>query len=263
MGLGPAALIAMIVGGVLLLQRRPAGMVLHLVYAGLAAVHMAMIGWGATHFLFARCGQSVADAVVRWPEALGSIAGYLPYAVFVTVWFLHRPVRQQVRAWRTVPGRAHPRCVGEVWPTVIGVLSMAWAGRSVIRCQVTVTSLVAISRRAGTLGDSWLWAAAVNLSVTVLLSALLLAAGWMLLRRRRAGMVCHLLYGALAILWLLVAYAWWIGHAGLGGPLPTSMVAVMSILGALTSLAYPTFLLAWFLRPAIRAKARGWARAGR
>ncbi len=254
MGAGNIASMVLVVAGVLLLRRRRLTIHLHWLCAALTAVGGVL--WA---LLYIRVRSGMAEP--RWGILVNVAVGSVirrAYPVFVIVWLCRKPVRRQMRAWRTRAGRVAARHIGIAWPAVLGVLAMVGAG----------THLVGwLFRFAGGLLFVGEWAPTGNSLAEWALFAVVLAelpvrlveatGGWLLVRRHRGGGACLLIY---AVTWLALSLA----HPAISlalyaarGGYPLRSVAG-AIVYALLAAAFPVFLLVWFARPKIRAQVGAW-----
>lgn len=150
-----------------------------------------------------------------------------------------------------------------VWPKVIGIISIVLASLGLI---CTPISLFVSMRGANAeealkfFPDWWLAYTTVSCVVGVLQAILLLAAGIVVLLKRPAGRVLHLVYAVIAIVLGIASSAF--GAASiLTGDMPAPIkigTAVGIFIGVLVGMIYPVFLLIWFLRPKIRDQVAAW-----
>jgi hypothetical protein len=152
-----------------------------------------------------------------------------------------------------------------VWPKVIGIISVVLASLGLV---CTPISLFLGMRGANAeealkyFPDWWLAYTTVSCIVGILQAILLLAAGIVVLLKRPAGRVLHLVYAVITIVLGMASSA--IGATGLvtaDMPAPIKIsVAVGVFIGVLVGMIYPVFLLIWFLRPRIRDQVAAWGR---
>ncbi len=250
-GAGNIASMVLVVAGVLLLRRRRLTIHLHWLCAVLTAA-------GGVPVVLYYVGLMSAMAEPRWMAvvnlAVGSVIR-LAYPVFVVVWFCRKPVRRQMRAWRTRAGRVAARHVGIAWPTVLGALAMVGAGTHLASW---LTMLLFFSGRWGLTGTSfakWGLLAVVLAELPVRLTEA--AGGWLLVRRHRGGIACLLIY---AVTWLALSLAQSAISLALSAPRGGYPLAFLPhlIVYALLAAPFPVFLLVWFARPVVRAHIRTW-----
>jgi hypothetical protein len=191
---------------------------------------------------------------------LGRALTAVPYPFFLLVWFRRRRIRRQFRTWRRYPAAATARATGTVWPRALGAVSMLLAGKLLFWEVWSQTSPL------------WKRLFRVEWSVTardVLLHALvgalgvlLMVAGWLLWHRRRGAAVCHLIYAVAFVIatlgWPVLASSATLFWQGLSGLSRYYYLALM-VGSGLLALAFPVFLLVWFLRPKIRAQVKSWS----
>jgi len=152
-----------------------------------------------------------------------------------------------------------------IWPKVIGIISIVLASLGLI---CTPISLLVSMRGANAeealkfFPDWWLAYTTVSCVVGVLQAILLLAAGIVVLLKRPAGRVLHLVYAVIAIVLGIASSA--IGATSIltaDMPAPIKIGAAAGVfIGVLVGMIYPVFLLIWFLRPKIRDQVAAWGR---
>ena len=249
------------VAAVLTLRRRQIGRTLHIIWALLAVADALAYSWMCPHVL--------SDPFRGWYIARaisGSVLG-LVYPIFLLVWFSTAKHRRQARWWRTTEGRALAKPVRPVWPTVLGVLAIVTGARA--SADVLTTSAIWLhylligSEPLRTLA----WPAGALLAPSLAGWVLLIGAGVLLLRRRQAGAICHVIFAAVRGM-LVVAGPWlsllWLPEQFRAqlDTLDIVRIVLPWLLWSLPYLVYPMFLLVWFHRPKIRMQVRQWRQAG-
>ncbi|HUU22125.1 MAG TPA: hypothetical protein VM389_06270 [Phycisphaerae bacterium] len=97
--LGVGFAVLLLVGGILLLKRRPAGRTLHLAYA-VAATVMAVFGTILMTMSISRTGNMPPPMRYGFiGGAIGGMCGGLAYPIFLLVWFLRAPIAAEARGW--------------------------------------------------------------------------------------------------------------------------------------------------------------------
>jgi len=99
--------VLLLVAGILLLKRRPAGRTLHLVHAMISMV-MAVFGAVITVMIVSRMAEG-APAPMRAAFIGGAIGGTvfgMAYPIFLLVWFFRRKIVDEVYTWTAVPTAA-------------------------------------------------------------------------------------------------------------------------------------------------------------
>lgn len=168
-------------------------------------------------------------------------------------------------AGRRLRRRPDPPALRPVWPTALGALAMAWAGGEVVRLATLVFGWIFLppflprpTTAAGLTLIGWhVLAAMVWLGAG--------ASGWLLLRRRQAGVrglvVCVTGLALMSLLLPCQQLILWRTRGALQSAMWPHMVASVA-LPALGRLIFPAAVLAWLARPAIRAQVRSWGRPG-
>ena len=102
--LGMGASAGLLIGGILLILRRPSARLVHLLWAAVATLLMCEIAVRAT------IGLVTADPTdstgTRGADLLLALTWFvirLPYPAFVLVWFLRLKIQEQVKAWKHAP----------------------------------------------------------------------------------------------------------------------------------------------------------------
>jgi len=151
-----------------------------------------------------------------------------------------------------------------VWPTVIGTISCVLAGLGLI-CgpgAKLVNSYNPQTQEVYRHLPEWFRSfETLSMLIGVVFAVLLLAAGVTLLKRRPAGRTLHLAYGALALVVGVVNIGVVfsaISKASAEMPAPMRAGMIGGAFGGAVGLAYPVFLLVWFLRAAIAAEVDRW-----
>jgi hypothetical protein len=193
---------------------------------------------------------------------LGRALTAVPYPFFLLVWFRRRRIRRQFRTWRRYPAAATARATGTVWPRALGAVSMLLGGKLLFGSLWSASypvwnSLLQIQ-----------WPMSANAPSVIFhalggaLGGLLMVAGWLLWHRRRGAAVCHLIYAVAFVIatlgWPVLASSATLFWQGLSGLSRYYYLALM-VGSGLLALAFPVFLLVWFLRPKIRAQVKSWS----
>jgi len=165
------------------------------------------------------------------------------------------------------------------WPKVVGVISIVLAGLGLTGRLVgafgnAIASRLRTMRWGGAmqpanLPDWWATWQIAGVLLGVLLQGLLLIAGVLLLKRQAAARALHLAYAPLAIVLAVAGMAITypvmrsaFEQTGLQQMPAIGPAIVASVIGGMIfSLAYPVFLLVWFLRGRIADEVRSWKRA--
>jgi len=251
-----------IVGGVLLLRRRRAGVVLLWLYALSMAAAVVLFVTGLARSL---AGQGPIT-MPRYYYNLFVNAGLgLAYPVLVIVWLSRRSVRRHARGWRTREGRMKSRPPGPIWHGVVGTLALYWGAKKVL-VSLLVLAGTFVPVRSGE--DPWLsflgaWEHLVFGSASLALGVLSIAWGVLLRRRKRAGVILCWVYVAGGALFAFASLI-----PGLLELLPRWTISLELTLNValalgdrfLNLLIWPAFLLVWFTRPKVRAHVRSWRR---
>ncbi|MDY7009556.1 MAG: hypothetical protein SVV80_02240 [Planctomycetota bacterium] len=96
--LGIAFAILLLVAGISLLRRRPAGRPLHLIYAGVTII-MAVVGIVAMVSMINTDSIPVEMRTVIITSAVFGILFGSAYPVFLLIWFLRPGIRNEVASW--------------------------------------------------------------------------------------------------------------------------------------------------------------------
>lgn len=151
------------------------------------------------------------------------------------------------------------------WATAIGVISIVWASMTLL-CNV-------VSQAREMEQPEWLdslpqWMGtyqAVSTVVGLLAAIILLVGGIQLLKRRRSGRTCCLLYSGInlvttaigviiLVIWLLPAMR---EQMVPGGPYEIALIVGISA-GIAIPTGWPLFLIVWFNLPGIRRQMEQW-----
>lgn len=159
------------------------------------------------------------------------------------------------------------------WPTVIGIISLCFAGLGVmgVLFQILSQALGLNAQQEQMLSkmpDSFWTIQAIAQVVGLIATAFLGLGGLMVLKRRRAGRGLHLAYGGLAVVNVVlggIVTSMMIEHMVLPSNIPpqaekmirTSMAAG-TLIAPLVGLAYPVFLAIFFTRAKVREHMRAW-----
>lgn len=161
-------------------------------------------------------------------------------------------------------GAQYPSPRPSAWPKVIGIISLVFSGLGLVCGPLGKAANIVnpASREVYAMFPDWFrtWET-VSMLVGIGTCILLLAGGILLLRRRALARALHLAYGALGVVITLVNAAVMVSLFSHPGDLPAPLRAAMvssAVVGVLAGMAYPVFLLVWFLRPRIAAEVRGW-----
>ncbi|KPK80869.1 MAG: hypothetical protein AMJ81_11225 [Phycisphaerae bacterium SM23_33] len=158
------------------------------------------------------------------------------------------------------PPSRPPPLPGRLWPKVIGWLSLALGGLVLLLYLWELFTWL----------DKWVLSEPPLLPrppappqsgwdcIPVLLATLLLAAGYLTLRRRPAAAACHAIYAVLmaAFAVLRAVYFSTVHDEAAAGGAPYQLAR------GLIALGYPIFLLIWFSRASIRQQVRHWDPGG-
>jgi len=113
-----------IVGGALMMRRRPIGRTLLLVYAIVRLLHLLArpLDQGATYDL--AFGPPEIAELGLW-TGIGELLAGAPFCIVLLVWLCRKRVRRQVRAMRDPVRREAMRpAAGSVWPIALGLLTL-------------------------------------------------------------------------------------------------------------------------------------------
>jgi len=149
------------------------------------------------------------------------------------------------------------------WPLIIGIISIAFASMAIV-CSPASLVMNRFNPQAGEVFKGMpVWFEAymtASCVVGVLMGVVLLAAGIMLVLRKPAARPLYLGYACLAVVTCVVGLAVTVlafSGSGMEGPAAAGMyggIACSLPLG----LAFPIFLLIWFLRGSIAREVAGW-----
>lgn len=162
-----------------------------------------------------------------------------------------------VQTWSNPPRKP-------VWPTVIGVISIVLASLAIICTPVSLAINAANPAYANLMGRLPEWFATYQLVATFFgigASFLLLAGGIQLVRRRPSARAILLIYAGIGLAGQVVgllAVGSALSGADLAGPERAGFIGGMCG-GMVAGLAYPVFLLIWFLRGGIRREMATWS----
>ena len=252
-GGGNVACMLLVAAGVLLLRRRRMTVPLH----WMAAVGTLIAGVLLDAFYARVLSNASGEAgAVRLYHGL-SLAVRLAYPVFTVMWFRRDSVRQQMELWRTRQGRRAARHVGVAWPAVLGVVMTVHAGSRLLGClPLLALPLLRDSGRfwpqEGSLGAAVFGTRILALPVCIVA----MVGGLLLARRRRAGVVCLLIYAGIELILSLAYPALQAAMAARDKYLWQLLPSFVT--GALLTAALPAFLLVWFARGKVRAHVRSW-----
>jgi hypothetical protein len=149
------------------------------------------------------------------------------------------------------------------WPLIIGIISIAFASLAII-CTPASLAMHKLNPQSGEVFkgmpvwfDAYMTASCV---VGVLMGIVLLAAGILLVLRKPAARPLHLGYACLAVVVCLVGLAVsLLAFSGTATDGPAAAVVYGGIACSLPiGLAFPIFLLIWFLRGSIAREVAGW-----
>ena len=148
------------------------------------------------------------------------------------------------------------------WPLIIGIISIAFASLAII-CSPASLAMQKLNPQSGEVFkgmpvwfDAYMTASCV---VGVLMGIVLLAAGIMLVLRKPAARPLYLGYACPVVTCLIgiVVSVLAFSGAGMEGPAKAGMYVGFACSVPL-GLAYPIFLLIWFLRGSIAREVAGW-----
>jgi hypothetical protein len=149
------------------------------------------------------------------------------------------------------------------WPLIIGIISIAFASLAII-CTPASLAMHKLNPQSGEVFKGMpVWFEAymtASCVVGVLMGIVLLAAGIMLVLRKPAARPLHLGYACLAVVVCLIGLAVSVlafSGSGMEGPAKVGMYVGFACSVPL-GLAYPIFLLIWFLRGSIAREVAGW-----
>ena len=146
-----------------------------------------------------------------------------------------------------------------VWPKAIGILSIVLACLGLVATPLNMAN--PMQREMLSKLPSWFSAyATFSMLAGAVITVLLLAAGILLFKRRRAGRTLHVAYGLIAVLLGLVGLVALLSVDVSGLP---DMMQIPFRIGAIggwaIGMAYPVFLLVWFFRGKIRDEVARWS----
>jgi hypothetical protein len=259
--------------GILLWLRRPGARPFALAAATckilVAATAMALT---AISYSFSRRPPTLG--VAWWASRSFNVAVAIAFPCFIAS--LVRSRRDEVRTWRR-PSRSPapaPRpglSVREAWPVILGWVTVALGVQNVLGyvASIAFTGEMCLRRIPDLGGD---WPAALYffgleprlfgaLVVPLALSIQAVACGLVLLRRRRAGVVLHLVFAAAAVGYLCIMAAHgWLGVQPIRARSPGRSGFWFDAPSPLASLLipfYPWCFLAWFALLLVRRVRRG------
>lgn len=147
------------------------------------------------------------------------------------------------------------------WPKAIGVISIVFASLGLVCVPLSGAMTAFAPHGQARIENPYPgWYTATGLAMSVAQSALLLAAGVSLIKRRPRGRTLHVVYAGVGVGHVLASFLLILlvfptpdvpGPAGAFFP---ATAACSTLAGA----AYPIFLLIWFMRPAIRNEVESW-----
>jgi len=160
------------------------------------------------------------------------------------------------------PSEPHPPWVPPekkpAWPTVIGVISIVFAGWGLV-CAPLFIVINLLNPRIIDSAPEWYGTyVIIHAFFGILLAVIHLIGGITLLKRRPASMTLLLTYACLAVVSGLIACVITFITAG---SMPAAFQAgrrVGAFVGLLFGMAYPVFLLIWFSRTKIKQQVRQW-----
>jgi len=257
-----ACTVLAIVGGALLLRRRPAGWTLLLIFAIARLLHVALAPpalWATFRlaYFYADVGSyGIFDGIVQ-------IVLRSPYSIVLLVWLCRSPIRRQVAAWRDLLQRQALRPhAGSAWPTTIGILLLVFEGTAALEIALNTLLrpvLMAIVRgetRSLDLTQEWGLLLLLLLRATALV-ALGAVAGVGLLGRRRWSRILTPIWAIASILFAIglpVAIAMTYARE------PNFRYVLGRAVSAIPNLVLPVFVLIWMLLPKTRAQIATWPR---
>jgi len=185
------------------------------------------------------------------------------------------PPQPYVPAQRGYPADPYyPAQKRPAWPTVIGIISLCWAG---LFGSMTLLSIVTRALGAGRAQHQqfssgmpdWYWNyQGLSNLFAILLYAVLAVGGILLIKRRRAGRSLHVAFIVMSVLavissgFLIVTMMQHMQmppHAPPGSQrMFKAVMAGSLIIGMLIFTAYPLFLTVWFTRPKVNQHVRTW-----
>jgi hypothetical protein len=159
------------------------------------------------------------------------------------------------------------------WPLVVGIISLVFAGLALICTPAGLVSQQVMPQAQKMMQNLPAWMHIYQIAATVIgmgEGVLLLIAGVMLLRRSAPTRVLHMIFAVIRIVITIVGtpIALMIMSGIQAPPQAERMMYISGGIGVLIglplALAYPVFLLIWFMRRKIRDEVESWrARAGR
>lgn len=158
---------------------------------------------------------------------------------------------------------------GQLWPKVIGGVSLAFG------LGALVTSIGnAVVRGLASLYSMWGWDKSSYMSFytgldarfflydlpTMVRAGLLIWAGATCWKCRRSTRWPHLIsaFSSVALALFMIVLSFWPFISSWSFSATRSFFQVVNLVSVLSSLAYPVFVMYWFLRPTIRAQMREW-----
>ena len=171
---------------------------------------------------------------------------------------------QSAEQWQgTGAGGAPAAAARPKWPLVIGIISIVLASLAIICTPASLLMQKLGPQQDNVMQDMPAWFhiyMTVSCVLAVCAGLLLLAAGILLLLRKPAARPLHLVYGGLAVVLCLGGVALTalaFSGASAEGPVKAGMFAGIACSLPL-GLAYPIFLLIWFLRGSVARETASW-----
>ena len=246
-----------VTGGVLLLKRRPAAVILLRVFAVLQILQLPVapvLQW-VTQSQF----MGSPNWFFLWYGA-GQLLLGLPWPVFLLVWLWRRKVRNLLTRFRDPAQRAALRPpTGSVWPVAVGLVVLIHCAGSIFTLAYSLLSIPILALMESDMPDiaakvllwySWQY---TGPQVFGVIGAILL------LRRRRAAMGVLLSYAMLLTVTVIAEPAmmgWLYEFPEFREPM--FLLKQMAI--GLPKLVLPVFVMIWILLPAVRRQMRHWGR---
>jgi len=252
-----------VIGGALLVKRRPVGCTLLRIYAIVRLAHLLI--QPLIVLLDSGRGYDLHRALIP-------LGAHSPYPVVLLVWMCLRKTRRQADAMRDPIQRAAMRpATGSVWPVVIGLLMLMMTATSVLRIGLSLLAWPMVLEAVGP-GPGY---RAFNdpIRTLILLARLIvpwtasITAGLGLLGRRRWAGKLAPIWAVLAILSVLVVILQTVRLVQSISPRDPGFDIYRFVLYGLMStvpgLVLPVFVLIWMLLPKVRAQMAAWTRRGR
>ena len=149
-----------------------------------------------------------------------------------------------------------------IWPTVIGITSMVLGGFRLTCTPISLCCVPVLNQMGGFVSPWWAPYGKSMAYVEALLAISLVAAGIVLLGRRREGRPLHLGYGLCEIFLCIVdgaLTALYLYTQDGRSSVSTGML-ICAVVAIPIATGYPLFLVIWFLRPKIRRQVAAWGR---